>query len=174
MFINQRLINLERNHEQYLLSQSPNSNIIMSDELIYMEDCVLHLINSIYFNNFLSKYRIVQKKMYDVHLYFFQTSLRQFFIQLAHNRKLFKNKQKCEIYHDKQNLCKCNQFFNNQCICLKCSFYFNDNEKHVLSLLVLALYYIINCWKNKKYVGIDIFELNYQPTLKIQQCGYEI
>ena len=41
MLINQRIINLERNQEQYFLSQSTNSHLMMSDELMYMEDCVL-------------------------------------------------------------------------------------------------------------------------------------
>ena len=174
MLINQRIINLERNQEQYFLSQSNNSHLIMSDELMYMEDCVLDLVNSIKFNQFLTTCNIKHNKTYNIHLYFFQTSLRLFFLQLSFNRQLFKKKKKFTIFHDKKNNCKCNHLYNNQCMCLKNNYSYSYDEKEVQSLFIVVLFYIINCWKNKEKVGIDIFEINYQPTLRILQCGYEI
>ena len=174
MLIDQRIINLERNQEQYFLSQSTNSHLMMSDELIYMEDCVLNLVNSMKFNQFLTTNNIKHNKTFEVHLYFFQTNLRLFFVQLAYNRQLFKKKKKTTLFHTKQNNCNCKHLYNNQCICLKSNYFHNYDEKEVQSLLVVLLFYIIHCWKNKEKVGIDIFEINYQPTLRILQCGYEI
>jgi len=103
MLINQRILNLERNQEQYFLSQSNNPHLIMSDELMYMEDCVLDLVNSIKFNQFLTTNNIKHNKTLEIHLYFLQTSLRSFFIQLAFNRQLFKKKKKFTIFHDDKN-----------------------------------------------------------------------
>ena len=59
-------------------------------------------------------------------------------------------------------------------MCLKNNYSYSYDEKEVQSLFIVVLFYIINCWKNKEKVGIDIFEINYQPTLRILQCGYEI
>ena len=92
---------------------------MMSDELMYMEDCVLDLVNSMKFNQFLTTNNIKHNKTLEIHLYFLQTSLRSFFIQLAFNRQLFKKKKKTIIFHTKQNNCNCKHLYNNQCICLK-------------------------------------------------------
>lgn len=174
MLINQRLINLERNQEQYFLSQSSNSHLMMSEELIYMEDCVLDLINSSKFIQFLTTRNMRHNKTFEIHLYFFQTSLRLFFIQLAFNRQLFKKKKKITVFHAKENNCNCKYLYNNQCICFKSNYFYSYDEKEVQSLLIIVLFYIFNCWKSKEKVGIEIFEINYQPTLRILQCGYEI
>ena len=174
MLINQRTINFERNQEQHFLSQSNNAHLMMSDELIYMEDCVLDLVNSNKFNQFLTTNNIKHNKTFEIHLHFFQTILRLFFVQLAFNRQLFKKKKKIILFNTKQNNCKCNHLFNNQCICFKSNYFYSCDEKEVQSLLVVVLFYIFNCWKHKEKVGIDIFEINYQPTLRILQCGYEI
>lgn len=173
MLINNYTLILERNKEQYLLSQSNNTHLIMNNELIYMEDCVLDLINSTKFNKYLIAHNIHNNKILNVHLYFFQTSLRLFFLQLAINKQLFKSNKNHMLFYDK-NKCKCNHLYNNRCICLINNHFYTDDEKELRSLLIVVLYYIFESWKNNKEVGFDIFEINYQPTLSILQCGYEI
>ena len=175
MLINQRIINLERNQEQYFLSQSNNSHLIMSDELIYMEDCVLDLINSSKFNEFLNTTKKQYDKTFEIHLHYFQTCLRIFFEKLAFNRQLFKKKKKFTIFNNKIKTCNCNFLLNHKvCICLNYDHYYDNDEIEIQSILVSALIYIFKCWHNKKKIGIDIFEFDYQPTLRILQCGYEI